>query len=236
MSGRSSLPSALVALAIAGCGHPKKPERDPAEVQKLAKHMVDYSPLQGSARPCKVEEVTGGMTLTHLSLLRLGRVKYPADPEHADWINPSELDAPAVRLLLDPDADEVVQRQAAAMLLAAPFLVVYRVDLVASPFALGVKEPRTGFVYARAIRYTTAGHAECAFVMAVHDKPAVADDAIEKAGRVSSGVPADVIKMMQDDLRAQYIDYALPVPRTSAGENKYPVGPDQRAKEFGRQM
>jgi hypothetical protein len=121
-------------------------------------------------------------------------------------------------------------------MLAAPFFVVYRVDLVASPFALGVKEPRTGFVYTRAIRYSTAGRAECAFVMAIHDKPQVTDEAIDKAGRVAAGVPADVIKMMQDDLRAQYIDYALPIPRTSAGENKYPVGPDQRAKEFGRQM
>jgi hypothetical protein len=234
MSARSFLRNAFVALAIAACGHAKKPERDPADVQKLAKRMVDNAPP--SARQCKAEEVTGGMALTHLSLLRLGRVKYPADPEHSDWINPGEIDAPAVRLLLDPEADEVVQRQAAAMLLAAPFLVVYRVDLVASPLALGVKEPRTGFVYVRAIRYTTTGRPECAFTMAVHNKPQVTDEAIEKAATVGSGVPADVIKMMQDDLRAQYIDYALPIPRTSAGENKYPVGPDQRAKEYGRQM
>ena len=65
--------------------------------------------------------MTGGATMTWRTLLVLAGAPIAKDPEHAEWINPPELDAPAARTLVDPKADPTAARQAAAALLAAPF-------------------------------------------------------------------------------------------------------------------
>src|SRR5882672_2534176 len=56
------------------------------------------------------------------------------------------------------------RREAAAVLLAAPAYVVYKVDDVNAPMALAVKELKIGTIATRVIRYANTGVPDCVTV------------------------------------------------------------------------
>lgn len=208
MSGRSSPPSthavALVAAAaLAGCARtPARPEADPAKVGALAATMIAQMPPMGF-RACDGPEVVGGFTLTAPTLLALAGQPVPAEPEFRDWVNPPELDAPAARTLIDAKAAAAAKRQAAAEALAAPFYLVYRVDLVNAPIALAIKELKRGTVGARAIRFDKQGAPVCTRLFYWQNDKAKSDWAIKASDRAV--IDPAVAKAMQDDLRAQLL-------------------------------
>jgi hypothetical protein len=209
MSGRSSRHSRLPALIILtvtalGCGKKAKgkPEADPAKVKALAEKMAMNPPSPGGVPVCKPGELTGGAAMTHTTLLRLAGHALEAKPEHADWINPAVLDHPAARLLADGKADAKALRQAAAELLAAPFFVDYRVDNVDAPLALAIKEPKPGFVHARAIRFA-AGKPTCATVFYGRNTDEKTAWAISVSDRAV--IDPAVAQAMRDDLAAEYV-------------------------------
>lgn len=197
MSVRSSL---LSALCLAACGKPA-PEADPGKLVALAKAMVHDEPPPG-IRECKPAELTGP-TMTWPTLLRIAQVPVPAKPEFADWINPQELDTPAARVVADPGAASTAARRAAAELLAATHLVVYEIDSVQAPIALGVKDLKRGHVDARAIRYEADGRPSCSLVFWFQNDLAKSDAAIAKSDRAV--ISPVVAAAMRDDLREQYL-------------------------------
>lgn len=212
MSGRSSRRSALLLVVAAACSSkPSAPEADPAKVQALAVTMVDQMPPPG-IRVCEPTEVIGGATLTTPTLLALAQQKIPADPEFREWVNPADLDSPAARTLIDPAAKPADKRRAAAELLAAPFYLVYRVDLVNAPMALAVKELKRGTVGARAIRYDRTGKVACARVFVWQNDKAKSEWAIQQSDRAQ--IDPEIAKALQDDLRAEMLKRvsALPLP------------------------
>lgn len=213
MSGRSSrherLACAVVALAIAACGKaaPKKPEADPAEVTALAARMAREVPTPAAVRECTPDDLTGGAPMTFRTLMQLGGQPLASDkPEEAEWINPPALDANAARTLLDPAATKTAQRQAAAALLAAPFWVVYKVDLVNAPMALGVRELKIGTVGTRVIRYEKTGLPSCVLVFFFQNDKAVSDLAIEKSDKPQ--MDPEIARALREDLTAQWIEQA----------------------------
>lgn len=216
MSERSSRRDAWLALACAaavvgGAGAckkksaPKKPEADPAEVTKLAAKMLRNVPTPAAARECTDADFEGGMTLTWRTLTLLGGSKPPARPEDEDWINPAALDAPAARTLLEPPSDTLA-RQAAAELLSAPFWVVYKVDYVNAPMALGVKELKRGTVGTRIIRYEKSGVPGCVLVWFFQNDEKISDDAIAVSDKAA--IDPAVAKILRDDLVEQFIKLA----------------------------
>jgi hypothetical protein len=212
MSARSSLPERLVLLvaaALPACGKssaPKKPEADPKQVKALATKMAHEVPTPAAVRDCTPDDLTGGATMTFRTLMILGDRKLSDQPEEAPWINPPELDAPAARTLVDPAATPLAARQAAAELLAAPFWVAYKVDMVNAPLALGVKELKQGTVGTRVIRYEKTGIPSCALVFFFQNDKAVSDDAIAKTDKAT--VDPAIAKLLRDDLIAQWIKLA----------------------------
>jgi hypothetical protein len=210
MSGRSSTRSARVGLAgaallLGACGKaapPPAPEADPAQVTQLANAMLANAPTMGAVPPCKDGELRGGASLTHNTLLRLGGKTLAADPEHADWINPPELDAPAFHTLIEGGASTAA-RQAAAAVLAAPFYVVYRLDNVDAPLALGVKELKIGTIGARAIRYDRRGLPTCVVVFFFQNDKELSKKAIAESDKTL--VDPAVVMALRADLRAQYL-------------------------------
>jgi hypothetical protein len=223
MSGRSSPRSGLAALAALaalelGCGHrgPPAPEADPAAARARASALLDNSPSPGAVPVCKPADLGGALTLTFPTLLRLAGKPVGPEPENAAWINPAELDAAAARQLADggtgpstgsPTASTTTAtRQAAAAFLAAPGYVVYRVDNVNAPLALGVKELKIGTVSARAVRFEPSGQARCVQVFVWQNDKARSDWAIERSNLAR--VDPVVAKALQDDLRDQYLRHA----------------------------
>jgi len=207
MSGRSSAPSTLAVLAgaalAAGCASkPAKPEADPGKVTSLAATMIDRMPPPGF-KECDGAQVVGGFTVTAPTLLALAGQPVPADPEFRDWVNPPELDAPAARTLIDAKATSRAKRQAAAEALAAPFYLVYRVDLVNAPIALAIKELKRGTVGARAIRFDEQGTPVCTRLFYWQNDKAKSDWAIKASDRAV--IDPAIAKAMQDDLRAQLL-------------------------------
>lgn len=201
MSGRSSLRSALVVLAACGHGAPKQPEADPAAVKTLAKKMADSVPAPAAARLCTKADYQGIPTLTFRTLLQLAGEPLMPNPEHADWINPPGLDSDAVHAVGSGD------RHAAATLLAAPGWLVYKVDMVNAPIALGVKELKIGTIGARAIRFNTkTGLPDCVEVFYFQNDQAKSDWAISKSDRAV--IDPAIAKAMRDDLTAQYLTHA----------------------------
>jgi len=201
MSARSS----LLSLALVGCGHrgPPAPEADPAKVSALAAQLLDHMPVPVAVRECKPAELAAPVTLTFRTLRELGGQTVGKEPEQAEWVNPASLDTPAAHALLDaPDA--TAKRQAAATLLAAPAWIVYRVDLVNAPMALGIKELKTGTIGTRIIRYDRAStQPACVTVFNFQNSP----DKTEWAISVSNKAFIDpaVAKVLRDDLAAQYV-------------------------------
>jgi len=180
--------------------------------------MAREVPTVAAVRDCTEADLAGGATMTFRTLMVLGDHKLSDQPEEAAWINPPELDAPAVRTLVDPAAKPKAARQAAAELLAAPFWVAYKVDMVNAPLALGVKELKQGTVGTRVIRYEKTGIPSCALVFFFQNDKAVSDDAIAKTDKAV--VDPEVAKMLREDLIAQYIKLAprgaKPVPSKPA--------------------
>jgi hypothetical protein len=212
MSAPSSRHSALVAAVAlaAACGKSsakKKPEADPALVKALAARMAHSVPAPAALRDCSSDDLTGGVPMMFRSLVVLAGVPLPQDkPEYAQWINPRELEAPAVTTLVDGTAPPLEQRQAAAVLVNAPFWVAYKVDMVNAPMALGVKELKTGTVATRVIRYEKTGIPSCALVFFFQNDKAISDDAIAKSDKAA--IDPAIAKILRDDLTAQFIKQA----------------------------
>ena len=193
--------SSLLSLALlAACkGSPK--EADPGAVKTLAKKMADSVPTPAAVRLCTKADYKGIPTLTFRTLLQLAGEPLMPNPEHADWINPPQLDTDAFHKIASNDG------HAAATLLAAPGWLVYKVDMVNAPIALGVKELKIGTIGARAIRYSTkTGLPECVEVFYFQNDKAKSDAAIQKCDRAI--IDPAVAKAMRDDLTAQYLTHA----------------------------
>jgi hypothetical protein len=208
MSARSFRPELIAACCIvAGCGKkaPPKPEADPKKVVELAKKIVHDVPAPAAVPNCKPEQLTGA-SMTQVTLLQIAHEKVDDTPEHADWINPPQLDSPAARVLADPKADATTARQAAAELLAAPGYTIYRVDIMNSPLALGVKDPKIGSVSGRALHYDKSGAPVCVVLFGIEDDPERGAWAVAHADRAY--VQPEIVKAMREDLNAQYLKYA----------------------------
>jgi hypothetical protein len=204
MSGRSSVRELVaIGLVLAGC-KAGKPDADPVAAAALAAKLISNVPNAGGVRVCTPEDYApGGFTITHLSALRLAKQPISDTPEHKDWINPPELDAPAVRTLLDPAADPDAQRAAAGEMLAAPYLLVYRVENVNAPMALELKEPKRSTIGTRLIRYEQTGKPTCVQVFLFQSTKKVSDWAIDKSDMTL--IDPKVSKVLRDDLNAVYI-------------------------------
>jgi hypothetical protein len=210
MSARSSRPSpiayaVLAAAAAAGCSkkQPAKPQADPAKVTALAATMYKHTPAPAAVRNCKPEELAGGAVMTYLTVLKLGNQPIKDDPVRSDWINPSEVEHPAARTLVDPAAEDRARREAAAELLAAPHYVVFRVEMIDVPLALEIKELKRGAVGVRAIRYDKRGRAACLHVFTVQNDKQKSEWAMDQTTKVT--VDPEVVKALRDDLHAQMI-------------------------------
>ncbi len=212
MSARSSLRSVLAVSALsalAACGKPAakpKPTADPAKVREHARTVSNNLPALAAVPNCKDDELSAPVTMTYVTLARIAQQPIQKDPEHADWINPAALDTPAARVLADPGAPADKAGEAAAELLAAKAWIVYRVDMVNAPIALGVKELKIGTVGVRIIRYDQTGLPTCARVFYFQNDKAKSDWAIEQSDRAV--IAPEVAKAMRDDLAAQYLTHA----------------------------
>ena len=128
-------------------------------------------------------------------------------------INPAGLESPAIHDLLG--TDETARRRAAASLLAAPAWVVYKVDLVNAPMALGIKELKIGTIGARAIRFNTkTALPECVEIFYFQNDQQKSDYAISKSDRAI--IDPAIAKMLRDDLAAQYLTHAPKAPAPPA--------------------
>jgi hypothetical protein len=207
MSVRSSARS-LLALAVVACSgachHP--PEANPAKFLKLADRMVNDVPAPASVPACKPEELVG-TPMTRRTLLLIDSRELDKTAELSDWMNPTELDAPAARVLIDATADETARRRATAELLAAPAYLIYRLDMVAAPMALGVRDLKIGTIGGRLIRYDRTGTPTCIVLFTFQDDVAKSDSAIARS-RAAAVVDPAIAKEMRDDLHAQYLVHA----------------------------
>lgn len=214
--------STLVALALAcagGCSSKpaaKLPEADPARVATLATTMLRNVPVPAGAPECKFDQLLGGATLTRRTLIELAEQEMIKRPEVAEWVNPTEVDSPAARTIIE-SKDVTLRRQAAAQLLSAPFYLVYHVDLVDTPIPLGVKDFKRGNVGARALRYDTSGNVSCVMVFFWGNDPAKTEWAMKKSDKAL--IDPEVQKEMQQDLRRQMLKrvaaLAAPAPKTN---------------------
>ncbi len=221
MLGRSSrrdlavLASAVTFAVTAGaCRRP--PEADPKKVVELAATMIRNTPVPGAVRDCTPKELQGGASFTGRTMYMLAEQDIPGISGLQEWINPRELDSPAAIALVDEKTSEKDRRQAAAELLAAPFYLIYRVEHVAAPLALGVKEFKRGSVGARAFRYDKTGKLVCLLVFNWLNDDTKAREAYAKT--THAVVPSDVIKQQRDDLVVQMLAKirSLAIPATPA--------------------
>lgn len=199
---------ALGVTAACGKKAPPPPERDPAEVERLAAAMVKAVPVPGAVRECARTELTEPTaTLTRRTLLQLAKQPLGTgirDAQNADWLNATELDSPAARVLAE-GGDERARRQAAAELLAAPRFLVYWIDLVDTPIPLGVKDFKRGYVGARALRFTRDGRPECVYPFYWRNDRVKQEWAVER-GTKKGRIEPEVQTAMQQDLRAQFLE------------------------------
>jgi hypothetical protein len=200
MSARSSARDLgwLACLAAAACSTSHKPEADPARVVSIMKAIDQHSPGPGDVPDCSPSDMIGGATLTQLTALQIGGIPAHPGAEREDWMNPPELDSPAARELLDPAVDETTKRQAAYELLSAPFYLVYRIDLVDAPMAVGLKDLRRGVVGMRTLRFDREGNSICAKVLLFQQSLAKSDWAIVKSNLAA--MDPKVSKVLRDDL------------------------------------
>lgn len=209
MWARSSLLSVALLAACKGNSTPKAPEADPARLTALAAKMVQNMPAPQAVRPCHPDDYKNLPTLTYISLLKQGNQAVRTDPEYRDWINPGELESPAMHDLEGTDA--TARRRGAAAMLAAPGWVVYKVDLVNAPMALGIKELKIGTIGARAIRFNTkTAQPECVEIFYFQNDQQKSDYAISKSDRAI--IDPEIAKMLREDLAAQYLAHAPKAP------------------------
>ena len=209
MSGRSSRRDLIaVAVLAAACGKhaPSRPELDPARVKTHAHQVAQNLPAPAAVRQCKPDDLVGGATLTFRTVLELAGEPIEKGPEHAEWINPPALDAPAAHVLLDANADTTAKRQAAAELEAAPFWIVYHVDLVDAPLALGIKELKIGTVSTTVLRFDAKGLPTCMMTFVFQNTKEKSDWGIAKSDRAA--VDPSVAQALRDDLAAQFVKLA----------------------------
>ena len=211
MSARLSAHSLLVLACVATGACRRSREADPARFIALADRMVNNVPSPAGVRTCKPDELIGA-PMTRRTLLLIDHHELDKIPELSDWMNPTELDSPAARVLADPAADEMAKRHAAGDLLAAPAYLIYRLDLVAAPVALGVKDLKIGTVGGRLFRYDKSGNPVCVLVFTFQNDKDKSDQAIAKS-RAGAVVDPAIAKAMRDDLHDQYLTH---VPRIVA--------------------
>ena len=207
MSGRSSARDLLVLAGVActGACH-RAPEADPAKFVAIADRMVNDVPAPTAVPTCKPEQLTGA-PMTRRTLLQIDHRELEKIPELSDWMNPTELDAPAALVLADPSADDSARRRATAELLAAPAYLIYRLDMVAAPVALGVRDLKIGTIGGRLIRYDKTGAPVCVVLFTFQNDKDKSDAAIARS-RASAVVSPEVAKEMRDDLHEQYLEHA----------------------------
>ena len=209
MSARSSAPDlrvhalAACAAAAAACSVGHRPEADPARLVPIMKAMDRNTPVPAGAPTCTPDQMIGGATMTQLTLLKIAGEPANKGPERDDWINPAELDSPAARELIDPGTDQTTRRQAAYELLGAPFYLVYRIDLVDAPMAVGIKDLKRGTIGARALRYDRQGNIVCLKLIEFQNTRARSDWAILKSNLVL--MDPKVSESLRDDLRSELL-------------------------------
>jgi len=213
MSARSFVRDLAIAASLlaAACSTGHKPEADPARLVPIMKAMDKNTPAPAGAPVCKPEQLVGGATMTQVTLLKIGKEPANEGPEREDWINPAELDSPAARELIDPAVDDTTKRQAAFELLSAPFFVVYRIDIVDAPMAIGVKDLKRGTVGARVLRYSPKGDIECVTVLTYQNSLEKSDWAILKSNLPT--IDPKVAAALRDDLRDQLLKHIPPLGR-----------------------
>jgi hypothetical protein len=207
---------AVLLATMAGC-HRRAPEADPAKFVAVAERMVKNVPTPAGIRDCRPDELVGA-TMTRRTLLLIAHTALDQQAELSDWINPEELDAPAARVLADPSASDTAKRQATAELLRAPAYFTYKIDMVAAPMALGVKDLKIGTVGGRLFRYDRTGRPECVVLYAFQNDKRRSDRAIELSRSMGVIDPA-VARELRADLREQYLAHA-PAVAASAGAAK----------------
>jgi hypothetical protein len=197
MSARSSLRSLLLLAAVAACSKKGAPEADPAQVKARAQAMILNTPAPAAAKACTPEQLKAP-GITARSLILMAGNEMPETHERADWINPWELEDPAVRLYLDA-TDESAKRQAAAKVLGLPAFIVWRPENVDVPLAIGVKELKRGVLGMRAIGYDNAGNVTCLTVFSVLNDKEVSEWAQVQSDKAV--IDPAVAKALQHDLR-----------------------------------
>ena len=217
MSAPSLLRSAALLGALAACKpQPKPPEADPAGVKTLAATMAKNMPAPQAARMCTPQDYANIPSLTFITLLHLADLPIKNDPQHADWINPPGLDSQAFRDVAA--GDELTRRRAAATLLSAPGWLVYKIDMVNAPMAIGVKELKIGTIGGRAIRYDHRGLPVCVEVFYFQNDQQKSDYAISKSDRAI--IDPAIAKMLRDDLAQQYLTHAPKAPAAAGSASK----------------
>lgn len=218
MQGRSSRHSALLLALGAFAGHiacgksaPPPPEADPAKVTTLAKQLIANMPHMMAVRECKPADYAGTLPMTYRSLTLLSGDTPSREAFDADWVNPTELDAPQIRVLLDSKDTTLKRRAAVPVLDAKGGYLVYKVDVVNAPMALGIKELKIGTVLTRIIRFEHDTTATCVGSLDFQNDRAKSDWAIQVSDK--PGIDPAVVKALQDDLAAQYVKNA---PRPAA--------------------
>ena len=199
MSARSSLRSLVLLVAAAACSKQGPPEADPAQVKARAQTMILNTPAPVAAPNCSVEQLKAP-GITARSLILIAGNPMPETHERADWINPWELEDPAVRAYLDA-TDDSAKRQAAAKVLALPSFIVWRPENIDVPLAIGVKELKRGVVGMRAIGYDNAGNVTCITVFSFKNDKAVSEWAQEQSDKAE--IDPAVMKALQHDLKQQ---------------------------------
>jgi hypothetical protein len=215
MSGRSSrrsfaLLAAVVGLGACGKSAPPPPEADPAKVTDVAKKIAANMPGMSSLPPCKPDDLQNVVPLTYHSVLVLSGDTSSKEPRDADWINPPELDGAAVRTLVDSQ-DAKAKRRAAAQVLHANAYLLYKVDVVNAPMALGFKELKIGTILTRYIRFGHDLMPTCVSMLDFQNDQAKSDWAISVSDKAV--IDPAVAKALRDDLAAQYVKNA-PRPTT----------------------
>jgi hypothetical protein len=203
MSERSSRRDVVIlVIALAGCGGTKAkpaPEADPAEATKLAAAIEKATPFPAQVPDCKPEHYTDALSLTRRTLLQIANLEITKDPEVDDHINPTELDHPSLRALADPATPMQARRQAAAIMLGAKRIFLYRADVHNAPLAYGINELKRGHVAMRGIVFEK-GKPICVTVFSVKNTKKVSEAAMDEVER-SAGVTPEISRKLREDLR-----------------------------------
>lgn len=198
-SSRRAEPGVLALLvAVAAC-HGRPREADPEQIVALAKNLVNTTPPLAGARMC-TEADYANPAITVRTALQLAKQTIPDAPEYAEWVNPPIADAPAFRTVLD-GKDELARRQAAAQLLRAKGYMMYRVDMVNVPMAIGFKELKRGAVGVRALGYDHLGNIKCVRTFIVQNDKALSEAAMKASDKPT--MDPEISRKLRDDLTEQ---------------------------------